>query len=168
MEQNTTNPTQETKTETGQASAASNPGGSKLEQDLLTELTRLGGSFLNVAAAAWNSEQRKQIEKDVKSGLTSLVNNLEEGFKQVSESDQTKDFVNKAEDVVVGVAEKVRQHQVARDLGAGLVKGLRTLSEEIDKLANELQSKNAAQSETPTSPPQASGNQEQEIPINKV
>jgi hypothetical protein len=166
MEQNTTNTTQETKTETGPTTTTSGEGTAKLEQDLVAELSRLGSSFLNVAREAWNSEERKQLEKDVKTGLTSLVNTLEEGFKQVSEREQTKEFVNKAEDVVGNVAEKVRQHQVARDLGAGLIKGLRSLSEEIDKLANELQRKNAASGSATASAPKT--NTEQEIPINKV
>lgn len=167
MEQNTTNPTPETQT-TGQTTTPGSEGTRKMEQDLVTELSRLGSSFLNVAREAWNSEERKQLEKDVKTGLTSLVNTLEENFKQVSESEQTKEFVNKAEDVVGNVAEKVRQHQVARDLGAGLIKGLRSLSEEIDKLASELQRKNATQNQTTASSQQPSGTAEQDIPIDKV
>jgi hypothetical protein len=139
-----------------------------LEQDLLAEIARLSNSFIEVVKVAWNSEQRKQLESDLKSGLNSLVNNLETGFKEVSKSEQTKEMINKAEDVVGSVAEKVRQNKVAQEIGAGLVQGLRALSEQIDQLASELQSKNASQGAATAQQKPASGDAGQDIPIDKA
>lgn len=150
-----------------QAEQSNSGSDRKLEQDLLTEVMRLSNSFIEVVKVAWNSDQRRQLESDLKSGLNSLVNNLEAGFKEVSKSEQTKEMLNKAEDVVGTVAEKVRQNKVAQEIGAGLVQGLRSLSEQIDQLATELQSKNASQGASGTAQKPASGDQGQDIPIDK-
>jgi hypothetical protein len=164
MEQETRNDQQAPTT--GQSSSSQSAGESPtIEQDLLAELNRLGNNFVDVVKVAWNSEQRKQIEEDLRVGLSSLATNLEDGFKQVSKSQQAQELLNKAEDVAGSVAEKVRKSELAQELGAGLLKGLRTLSEQLDKLITEIQSKKGAESSA--APSSASGEQTQDIPIQK-
>ena len=131
-----------------------------LEKDLWAELNRLSSSFVEVVRVAWNSEQRRQLEQDLKTGLNSLATNLEDGFKKVSETQQAKEFVNRAEDVASTVGEKVRQSDVARDLGEGLLQGLRSLGEQMEKLAEDLKSKD----KDGTTP---GADQPQDIPIDK-
>lgn len=147
-------------TQTEQTSSAQSKAGN-LESDLWTELNRLGNSFVEVVKVAWNSDQRRQLEQDIRTGLNSLAVNLEAGFKKVSETHQAKEFVNRAEDVASNVGEKVRNSDVARDLGEGLVQGLRALGEQLDKFAEELKTKDTA-----SAPKQAE--QSQDIPIDKV
>jgi len=162
-----TNNTQSTP-ETGQPTA--NQSGDHAGQNLVEELNRLGSKFVEVVQVAWESDQRKKIEQDLKSGLTSLANSLEEGLKKVGESPQTKEFLNKAEDVAETVTERVQKSQLAQDLADGLVKGLRSLTEQIDKVATELQSKNRSTTTTTTPGAGTTANPDQphDIPITKV
>jgi len=152
----------QTSTGQGPKAASSEPTqeASKLEKDLREELNKLGASFLEVVKVAWQSDQRKQLEIDLKGGLNSVADNLEDGFKKVSESPQTKEFLERAEDVAENVAEKVRQSEVAQELGQGLLRGLRSLSDQIDKLSADLQAKRAAE--------EATTQAAQDIPVKKA
>lgn len=109
-------------------------------KELIDELTRLGQKFVEVVEVAWNSEQRKQIEDDLRTGLVSVANTLEDGFKRVGSSKEAKEAVNAAEDV----AEKVRSSKIAAELSEALAEGLRALSEQMDNLSKEMQKKSKA------------------------
>jgi hypothetical protein len=88
MEDNTQNPNpagaQSGREGDAQPSATQQPG-----QELLDELTQLADKFASVVKSAWNSEQRKQVENDVRSGLNTMAASLEDGFKQVASSRRT-------------------------------------------------------------------------------
>ena len=129
-------------------------------------MSRLGNKFAEVVQIAWKSDQRKKIEQDLRSGLSSLAANLEEGVKQVADSEQTKELLNKAEDVAGTVAEKVQKSKFAQELADNLINGLRSLTEEIDKIAVDLQNKNTSANTPPTAGNPA--DQAQDIPIDKV
>jgi len=151
MDENMKAESQSPKSEQGTASTSSE----QTTQNLVEELNRLGSKFAEVVQVAWESEQRKKIEHDLKTGISSLATTLEEGLKKVSESPQTKEFFDKAEDVAETVAERVQKSQFAQDVADGLVKGLRSLTEQVDKLASELQSQkqaSAAKSSSETPP----------------
>jgi len=148
------------------ASTQSSTSNEAIGQNLVEELSRLGNKFAEVVQIAWKSDQRKKIEQDLRSGLSSLAANLEEGVKQVADSEQTKELLNKAEDVAGTVAEKVQKSKFAQELADNLINGLRSLTEEIDKFAVDLQSK----SKSANPPPTAGGpaDQAQDIPIDKM
>ena len=124
--------------------------------ELIDELTRLGQKFAEVVEVAWNSEQRKQIEEDLRTGLASVANSLEDGFKRVSASKEAKEAVNVAEDV----AEKVRTSKIGVELTSVLAQGLRALSEQMDKLSNEMKQKPGSSTDA-----SAPGDETQDIPI---
>lgn len=134
----------------------------QLERNLGEELNRLGQSFVEVVKVAWNSDQRRQLEQDLTKGINSLAANLEEGLKKVGESQQAKEFVTRAEGVAESVAERVRTSEVSQEVGEGLIKGLRSLSTQLEKLTNELKAKREAQPG-----PTPSDGQSQDIPIEK-
>lgn len=125
--------------------------------ELIDELTRLGQKFVEVVEVAWNSEQRKQIEEDLRTGLVSVANSLEDGFKRVSASKEAQEAVNAAEDV----AEKVRSSKIGVELTSALAQGLRALSEQMDKLSNEMKQKSGSSSTGAS----ASQDDSQDIPI---
>jgi uncharacterized protein with von Willebrand factor type A (vWA) domain len=157
---------QETQTTGETDERGAETGSQKLERDLRAEIQRLSASFLEVMRVAWQSDQRKQLERDLKTGLNSVAANLEDGFKKVSESQEAKEFLNRAEDVADSVAEKVRKSEVAQDLGEGLLKGLRSLSEQIDHLATDLKRKEQTSASGATN--QGDAGQAQDIPIDKA
>ena len=169
MEQEMNNQKQTANPE-GASSTQGSTSNEKLGENLVEELNRLGNKFAEVVQVAWHSDQRKKIEQDLRTGLSSLAANLEEGVKQVAKNEQTKEFLNKAEDVAGTVAEKVQKSKFAQELADNLISGLRSLTEEIDKFATDLQSKNKS-----TNPPSASNSnaqsdaeQSQDIPIDRV
>jgi hypothetical protein len=134
----------------------------QLERNLGEELNRLGQSFVEVVQVAWNSDQRRQLEQDLTKGVNSLAANLEEGLKKVGESQQAKELMTRAEDVAESVAERVRTSEVSKEVGEGLIKGLRSLSVQLEKLTNELRTQRAEQSDAAPS-----GQPSQDIPIEK-
>lgn len=143
----------------GQASATQQPG-----QELLDELTQLADKFANVVKSAWNSDQRKQVENDVRSGLSTMAASLEDGFKQVASSNEAKDLQVKASEV----GEKVTSTKFFADMTSALTTGLRSLSDQLDKVASDLQTKNAQGGATP--PPSGSetgASDAKDIPISK-
>ena len=146
--------------ETGSARPAGQP---QPGQEILDELTELADKFAAVVRTAWNSEQRKQVERDVRSGLNTMAAALEDGFRQVATSNEAKDLQTKATEV----GEKVTSTKFFADLSGALTTGLRTLSDQLDKVATDLQTKNA-QGEPPsgdtTNPSDPAA---RDIPINK-
>lgn len=130
-------------------------------KELIDELTRLGQKFAEVVEVAWNSEQRKQIEDDLRKGLVNVASSLEDGFKRVSNTKEAKEAVNAAEDV----AEKVRSSKIAAELSDALAQGLRALSEQMDKLSEEMREKSAAKDRS--NQDAGSKSESQDIPIDR-
>jgi len=137
-------------------------------QELMDDLNRLGLKFAEVVQTAWESEERKRLEKDVKAGVISLMSGVERGLRKLSETDQAKEFLNKAEDVADSLGERIRTSPASHDLASGLAKGLRVLAEQIDKLAGELQRKSTEAAQSTPKPPPTTAGDSQEIPITKV
>jgi len=135
-------------------------------KELVEELNRLSKRFVEAVEVAWNSEQRKEIEKDLRSGLTTLAESLERGLRELGEREKTKQFVGKAEEVAETVTEKIRTSETTHELASGLTTGLRAVSERLEKLIEEMQSRSAETPPTTTEegspPPSESG---QDIPI---
>jgi uncharacterized phage infection (PIP) family protein YhgE len=129
-------------------------------QELLDELTQLADKFATVVRSAWNSEQRKQVEADVRAGLSTMAVSIEDGLKQVASSNEAKDLQTKATEV----GEKVTSTKFFAELTGALTTGLRTLSDQLDKVSEDLQAKNAA---TGAMPPPPAAEDVKDIPISK-
>ena len=148
------NATENTKQAVPESEPASAPK-SAAGQELVDELTKLGQRFIEVVEVAWNSEERKRAQEDLRAGMVSLAQSLEEGVKRVSSTKEAQNLVDAAEDV----AEKVRSSRVAAEVSSALTQGLRALSEQLEKVAQDMQHKKADDDGAPP----AAGNQE--IPI---
>lgn len=150
-----------------QQSQAGQAGQPQPGQELLDELTQLADKFAAVVKTAWNSEQRKQVENDVRSGLGTMAVSIEESFKQVASSNEAKDLQVKATEV----GEKVTSSRFFADMTSALTAGLRTLSDQLDKVAADIQTKNAQPGATTSSTTPPTGGSEadavKDIPISK-
>lgn len=129
-------PQKEPEVETQSQSAAQN-------DEIADELNRLAESFGRAVRAAWNSDQRHQLEADLNRGLRSLVDNVESILKQFNESEQGQEFKEQAGRVV----EKVRTSKVTAELKEGLTQGLHTVAEELQEFAQDLEKKREGQAE---------------------
>lgn len=135
------------------------------EQDLMDELSRVSGQFVDLVRTAWHSEQRHQIEAEVKHGINSIASGLEEGFRKVGESEQTRESVDKARQAAESATERVRESSTGQELAAGLLKGLRMVSRQLDKLADELEpAAPSAESGTTAAP---ANEDAQDIPVQR-
>lgn len=145
---------EQTPREEPEAEAQSQAAGQS--DEIANELNRLAESFGRAVRAAWNSDQRHQLESDLNRGLRSLVDNVESILKQFNESEQGQEFKEQAERVV----EKVRTSKVTAELKEGVTKGLQTVAEELQEFAQDLEKKRAGQSDAaePTA---------QDIPVEK-
>jgi hypothetical protein len=127
--------------------------------DILEELNRLGSAVVRATKAALNSEQVRRIEQDLSQGLSKLVDNIDVSLVRLRESETTQEIKERAETVV----EKVKVAKVTDELKAGLTKGLHTVAEEMQKLADELEKKQ--KTETPAEPTAAETSESQDIPV---
>lgn len=130
-------------------------------QELLDELSALANRLTDLGKSWWNSDQRKQLETDLRTGAESVVTTLESTFKQVAESQEAKDIQVKAGEMT----EKVAHSKVVNDLAAALKSGLQALSEQLDKVAQDLEARSAVQT-GPSEEPDDPGTQD--IPVDKA
>ncbi len=137
--------------------AAEQANAAASSQELIDELTKLGKKFVEVVEVAWNSEPRKKAENELRGGLETVATTVEDGVKRVSSTKEAQGLVNVAEDV----ADKVRTSKIATELSNALAEGLRALSAQMDKVANELK-KASAERDVPPSTSSDDGN---DIPI---
>ncbi len=132
-------------------------------EELFEEINRLGARFAEVVQTAWNSEERKKIEADFRKGASALGATLEESMQKISDNQKAKDLVDQADDVMTNVGDKVRSSDVTHDLSSSLAKGLRKMSDQLEKWISEMESKAPAASDR--SDDDDAG---KEIPIDKA
>jgi septal ring factor EnvC (AmiA/AmiB activator) len=140
-EQTNETTTDQTTDQTTQQSGESTTGESAQSKALIDELNHLAVKFSEAVEVAWKSEQRKQLEEDLRTGVTSIAGSLEEQLRQFSKREETRQFINRAENV----ADKVRSNKVSQELAGTLAQGLRSLSQKLDKLAQEMREREEAQ-----------------------
>ncbi len=103
--------------------------------DIAEEIQRLVEAMARAARNVWSSEQRIQLEEDLRRGLGSLVGNLEEALDRFSRSEQGQEFQEQASKV----ADRVRESALAAELKDGLTGGLKTAANEVQKFADSLE-----------------------------
>jgi hypothetical protein len=134
---------------------------SNATQEMLDELTGLANRLTDLGRSWWNSDQRKQLETDLRAGAESVVTALEGSFKQVAESQEAKDLQVKAGEAT----EKVAHSKVVNDLATALKGGLQSLSAQLDKAVQEMERKSAAS----TQPSGEAGDSDaKDIPIDQA
>ncbi len=164
-EQTTANPepTVEPTVEPTPPAGASEASTKQATQELMDELAELAKRLTNLGKSWWNSEQRKQLEQDLRSGAESVVASLESSIKHAASSQEAKELQAKAGEV----GEKVATSKIVNDLADALKSGLQALSAQLDKAAEELEAKKQAQAAPPTEAKQEDP-APQDIPIDKV
>jgi hypothetical protein len=102
----------------------------KLSQtDLVAELGRLGENLGRLVKAAWESEERRTVEKEVRAGLDKFNQQI---YRAVEQS-KAEEGLRKAQDTVQDIWHTAHGPQVVREMQAGLVDSLRRLNDEIAK-----------------------------------
>lgn len=122
---------------TGQATAAAAQAGSTAKEGIdavVDEATRLVTKGVESAKTLWESDQRKGVEEKVRAGLGQITETIEEQVKKLSANEQTKQFVAKAEETAEDFIETVKSNKVFQDVAAGFMKGVASVTGELEKL----------------------------------
>ncbi|MSP13342.1 MAG: hypothetical protein EXR62_10355 [Chloroflexi bacterium] len=101
------------------------------------ELQRLGKQLEQVIRQALQTEQVRQLQNELSSGLKELVNQVDQAIATASENPQVKDLEHQAKTVV----EKAKSGDLIDSLEAGLVSGLKQLNNTLEQLVNKMESR---------------------------
>jgi hypothetical protein len=99
--------------------------------DIASEFQHLGQQLGETLQSAWESDERKRIEKEVREGVHSFVAEIDKVLQDVRTSDSTSKLREEASDAKA----KVEESEIGQKARAGIVEGLRWLSEGLNELA---------------------------------
>ncbi len=102
--------------------------------DLVVEFQTLGRAFAEAFESAWNSEERKRVEEEVRAGVESFANEVDKVIRDAKSSPTTERMKNEAGDV----ANKVESSDLGRRALEGIAQGLSWMSLEMGKLAEQF------------------------------
>jgi ElaB/YqjD/DUF883 family membrane-anchored ribosome-binding protein len=99
------------------------------QDDLSTELNRLGENLGKLLKSAWESDERRSVEREIKSGLDQFTKQIDSALEQ-TRADQN---VKKARATIKDAWETAHGPQVMTELHLGLVDSLKKLNDELAK-----------------------------------
>lgn len=100
--------------------------------NLEEELKNLGRQFAETIQSAWNSEEVKKIETEVRDGMKMFADEVSNIFTEVKES--------KAGQKVGETVNQVDSSEVAQTFKKGVAQGLQWLSQELGKISESMAS----------------------------
>ena len=101
----------------------------KPESELSAELSELGRNLKNAAQAAWESEESRRLQQELKRGFAELEAGLREASDEFSRGETGQRMRTEAREF----RERVRSGQVESQLRADLLAALRTVNAELKK-----------------------------------
>lgn len=110
--------------------AASSSGSASV----VDELSKLGKNFAESVRGARSREDIQRFESELREGFQSFVGEVENVVREVREGTTGQ----KIKEEVSGLRETVKSDDVGANVKGGVVKGLRWLSEEMGKLADQF------------------------------
>lgn len=99
--------------------------------DVAAEFQQLGQQLGETLQSAWESDERKRIETEVREGVRSFVAEIDKVLQGVRTSDST----SKLREDAVGAKAKVDESELGQKAREGIVEGLRWLSVGLNELA---------------------------------
>lgn len=102
--------------------------------DIVEELKHLGRQVAETLRTAWESEERQKVEAEIREGVKSFTDEIDKVIREVRESEKTK----KLQEEAVEMSKKVEESELTHKARAGITQGLRWLSEELGKLAEQF------------------------------
>ena len=98
------------------------------------EFRNLGDNLKQVFQTAWESEERKKLQSDVRDGLNDVSAALNEALNSFQTSEAGKKIVEGVEDV----GEAFRSGEVEAKTREGILTALKKLNEELEKAADKF------------------------------
>lgn len=139
------NPGPNTTGTTGTAGDASGTaGGGGQSGSIARELQELGRQLANTVRAAWESEQRQEIQQEMTDGIRSLRDQLTETVETVRTNPRTRTMTQSMKEQIGKAAETTRVTEVVDDVREGLTLGLAELNDQLRRLSTRLERRDEA------------------------
>ncbi len=121
-----------------------NTGQTQPKDDLANELNRLGENIGKMFKTTWESEERRSVERELRTGLEQFTRQINKAIEQT----RVEQSMKKARQTVTDAWETAHGPQVLHEMRMGLVDSLHRFNDELAKRA-ELK---PAQEVKPTEP----------------
>jgi HAMP domain-containing protein len=108
--------------------------------DLASEFRRLGQNLKEALQAAWDSEERRRLEKEIEAGLSDAADALRGAAKEFSASPAGQHLREELHDL----GQRVRTGELETKVRQDVVGGLRALNAELERAAGTWRSKDKA------------------------
>lgn len=102
--------------------------------DLVAEFGALGRSFAEAFETAWNSEERKRVEQEVRDGVQSFAREVDKVIREAKSSPAGERMASEASEL----ADKVESSEFGRRALESLSHGLAWFSTELGKMADQM------------------------------
>jgi len=100
--------------------------------NLPDEFQKLGRQFAETLQSAWDSEERQQVEGEVRDGLRSFADEVDKIIRDVKASPKTE----RVKDEAVNAKDRVGTSDVGQKAMGGIAGGLRWLGTELGNIAD--------------------------------
>jgi len=97
-------------------------------------LRNLGYQFAQSVQTAWQSEQRQEVEDEIRKGVQHFAKEMDKVFREAKESPVGQKAQSEAKEFKTSFSEG----DAGRKTREGVVQGLHWLAEELDKLAGQF------------------------------
>lgn len=139
----------------GGTGATGRTGETPKREDLTKQFQELGQRLVATTRAAWQSEQRQDLQREITDGLRSVRDQLSEAVGNVRSSPRAQEAAETVKEQAAKAGETVRANEVFDDLRVGLASGLRELNEQLRRLAERLEKRTEATDAAETAPAEA-------------
>lgn len=102
--------------------------------DVAAELRSLGRQFAETIQTAWQSEERRRVESEIREGVRSFADEVD---KVINEAKSTS-TAEKVKTEATEIKQRVESTDFSARTREGIVQGLHWLSEELNKLADQF------------------------------
>lgn len=106
------------------------------EESIVDEFHALGQTLLNTMRAAWDSPERKSIQTEIEAGLQDLSTTINSEVDSFSQSETGQRLKSDVE----SFREQVRKSETESKIREEIVRALRTVNNELEKLTSQWSS----------------------------
>jgi hypothetical protein len=100
--------------------------------DVVDELRNLGRQFGETMRTAWNSDERRKFEVEIREGVQTFAHEVDKAFKDVASSDPAQ----RAKSEATEFKDKASSADIGQKTQSSVAKGLRWFSDELSKVAD--------------------------------
>ncbi|HVN52981.1 MAG TPA: hypothetical protein VMT46_01530 [Anaerolineaceae bacterium] len=106
-------------------------------EDVGKQFETLGESLAKAFRAAWNSEENQQRLQEMRSGLESIARNVDQAMQDTAASPEGQKIKTEANRAAESL--RVATEQTAEEIRPRLVKALRQVNDELQKIIDRME-----------------------------